>query len=317
MESKAIQELSRKMLEGWTMLAECCPFCLNIPLAEHKRQKKILCVNCNKQYTRGDGGVFTLLDTSNSPSSSVSAIPTAEPAPVNKVKEIVDLDITGEYDFTPPTKEELERFDAKRKRQDGVSKIIGEKLLGGWAMLDLMCPNEECGTVLMRDKAKQMWCLACNTMVITEAEFDSTKHRLISEPQEKEKATEPSQETAPKNSNHQLQAQKQQVQRPQQQPLPLQFRQQPTQSRQPTQQPPQQQLFQSQQQRGSNLNPQPVAQADPEQAIVNYSMASLYNKLKSFSEILSQTTDPSQCVALCAAIKEISAAIANLQSLRR
>jgi len=66
-----------------------------------------------------------------------------------------------------------------------VSKTMGEKLLLGWTLLSDVCPNPECYQPLMRDREKQMWCLACNTRVIYKEDFDPTKHKLVSEASDK------------------------------------------------------------------------------------------------------------------------------------
>ena len=43
-------------------------------------------------------------------------------------------------DWRPPTEAELKVIEAKRERQDRVSKLMGEYLLKGYKMLGSTCP---------------------------------------------------------------------------------------------------------------------------------------------------------------------------------
>jgi len=218
--------------------------------------------------------------------------------------DTMEIDEDEDFDYHPPTKEEVERFEARRKKQDEISKRIGDKLLAGWAMLDLVCPKGECGTVLMRDRSKKMWCLACNTMVITEDEFDATKHRIVTN-------TEVIANTG--NQNSKTPASQGMATAPVQQPEPARNQipiiQQIPELQQLLQQP--QQIPVQQQ---ASLQQQFAVSTETD--IVKYAVSTLFNKLKQVSTQLACTNDPVMCAHYANAIKEISIALANLQQLR-
>ncbi|KAL0227699.1 hypothetical protein RCL1_003842 [Eukaryota sp. TZLM3-RCL] len=53
---------------------------------------------------------------------------------------------------------------------DEVSKLLGEKMLQGYALLDKLCPG--CCTPLVSKKTVGMYCVLCNCRVVTEEEYD-------------------------------------------------------------------------------------------------------------------------------------------------
>ncbi|XP_069750073.1 protein ZNRD2 isoform X2 [Narcine bancroftii] len=70
----------------------------------------------------------------------------------------------GEEDFawTPPTEAEMKVIEARRERQDKISKLMGDYLLKGYRMLAESCV--ECGTVLLQDKKQKNYCVACQEL---------------------------------------------------------------------------------------------------------------------------------------------------------
>jgi uncharacterized Zn finger protein (UPF0148 family) len=172
-------ELSRRMLSGWTLLADACPLGCNVPLVENKRQKAIECVSCGSHLNR-DGDKMVQIGSSKTDSNETKeAQPQATQDAQPKVQDDEDM-FEDDKDFPPPlTTEELAQMEERRKRNDKTSKIMGEKLLGGWTMLSDVCPKPDCYQPLMRDPQKQMWCLGCDTMVVRREDFDPTKHTLI------------------------------------------------------------------------------------------------------------------------------------------
>ena len=47
-------------------------------------------------------------------------------------------------EWKPPTGEELTRIEERRHKADKESKILGDLLLRGWAMLDHTCTKPDC-----------------------------------------------------------------------------------------------------------------------------------------------------------------------------
>lgn len=70
----------------------------------------------------------------------------------------------GEDDFEwePPTDAEMKVIQARRERQDKISKLMGGYLLKGYRMLGDCC--EICGTILMQDKQQKNYCVSCQEL---------------------------------------------------------------------------------------------------------------------------------------------------------
>ncbi|XP_062892613.1 protein ZNRD2 [Mobula hypostoma] len=67
-----------------------------------------------------------------------------------------------EFAWTPPTAAEMKVIEARRERQDKISKLMGDYLLKGYRMLADCCA--ECGTVLLQDKKQKTYCVACQEL---------------------------------------------------------------------------------------------------------------------------------------------------------
>ncbi|MGH0144190.1 UNVERIFIED_CONTAM: hypothetical protein FKN15_005905 [Acipenser sinensis] len=65
-------------------------------------------------------------------------------------------------DWEPPSQSEMKVIQARRERQDKISKLMGGYLLKGYRMLGECC--EECSTILMQDKQKKNYCVACQEL---------------------------------------------------------------------------------------------------------------------------------------------------------
>ncbi|XP_015744106.1 Sjoegren syndrome/scleroderma autoantigen 1 [Python bivittatus] len=65
-------------------------------------------------------------------------------------------------EWEPPSEAELKVIQARRERQDKISKLMSEYLLKGYRMLGDCC--EECGTILLQDKQKKLYCVACQEL---------------------------------------------------------------------------------------------------------------------------------------------------------
>lgn len=64
--------------------------------------------------------------------------------------------------WTPPTEAEMKVILAKRERSDKISKLMGEYLLKGYKMLGSTC--DVCGTILLKDKHNNNYCVACSEL---------------------------------------------------------------------------------------------------------------------------------------------------------
>ena len=122
--STGVQELSRLLLEGWTMLAETCPRAhCTMPLAR-SRSGRVVCCSCG-------------LDV-------VSRAATEE----GKTEE-ADGAREVSHAIVP----------AGRSQRDAMSVRLGEKLLQGWTMLEEAC--ERCALPLLREGSGRVVCVGC------------------------------------------------------------------------------------------------------------------------------------------------------------
>ncbi|XP_043106803.1 protein ZNRD2 [Puntigrus tetrazona] len=67
-----------------------------------------------------------------------------------------------DFEWEPPSEAEMKVIQARRERQDKISKLMGDYLLKGYKMLGDCC--ELCGTILLQDKQKKNYCVACQEL---------------------------------------------------------------------------------------------------------------------------------------------------------
>ncbi|KAI1902630.1 hypothetical protein AGOR_G00017930 [Albula goreensis] len=75
------------------------------------------------------------------------------------------MSITAEdddFEWEPPSEAEMKVIQARRERQDKISKLMGDYLLKGYKMLGECC--EQCGTILLQDKQKKNYCVSCQEL---------------------------------------------------------------------------------------------------------------------------------------------------------
>ncbi|XP_049636096.1 protein ZNRD2 isoform X2 [Suncus etruscus] len=66
------------------------------------------------------------------------------------------------FSWQPPTEAETKVLQARRERQDRISRLMGDYLLRGYRMLGETC--EDCGTILLQDKQRKIYCVACQEL---------------------------------------------------------------------------------------------------------------------------------------------------------
>ncbi|KAL8184080.1 UNVERIFIED_CONTAM: Sjoegren syndrome/scleroderma autoantigen 1 [Gekko kuhli] len=100
-------------------------------------------------------------------------------------------------DWEPPSEAELKVIQARRERQDKISKLMSEYLLKGYRMLGECC--EDCGTILLQDKQKKFYCVACQEL---NSDVDKDNPALnaqaaLSQVRERQLASNPEDVTSP------------------------------------------------------------------------------------------------------------------------
>ncbi|CAJ1063584.1 hypothetical protein L3Q82_022400%2C partial [Xyrichtys novacula] len=67
-----------------------------------------------------------------------------------------------DFEWEPPTEAEMKVIQARRERQDKISKLMGDYLLKGYKMLGDCC--ETCGTILLQDRQQKIYCVSCQEL---------------------------------------------------------------------------------------------------------------------------------------------------------
>lgn len=149
-----IEQLSRLMLEGWTMLAETCPreWC-NMPLAK-SRDGRVMCCACNAD----------VVDSPPAASGSASTSAGAGPSGTAGSAAAASASTVGGDETPPPpadpaTPPAAGGVVAVHGSRQTVSAALGEKLLQGWTMLEQACAT--CGTPLLRSASGTVMCVQC------------------------------------------------------------------------------------------------------------------------------------------------------------
>ncbi|XP_054855574.1 protein ZNRD2 isoform X2 [Eublepharis macularius] len=103
----------------------------------------------------------------------------------------------GDPDWEPPSEAELKVIQARRERQDKISKLMSEYLLKGYRMLGECC--EDCGTILLQDKQKKFYCVACQELT-SDVDKDNpalNAQAALSQVRERQLASNPEDTTSP------------------------------------------------------------------------------------------------------------------------
>ncbi|XP_077402231.1 protein ZNRD2 [Vanacampus margaritifer] len=67
-----------------------------------------------------------------------------------------------DLEWEPPTEAEMKVIQARRERQDQISKVMGDYLLKGYKMLGECC--DVCGTILLQDRTHKNYCVSCQEL---------------------------------------------------------------------------------------------------------------------------------------------------------
>ncbi|KAF9213980.1 hypothetical protein BGZ59_004535 [Podila verticillata] len=101
----------------------------------------------------------------------------------------------AEEEVYKPTEEEIKAREAKREQSERASRLIGQKMLQGWAMLQDPCPNADChGVPLLRNREKKEYCVVCENFFQREQDLEHGKYTVVPTPSSSEAKTEVSSE---------------------------------------------------------------------------------------------------------------------------
>ena len=171
-EAEALEDVSARMLQGWTMLGDACPVAgCNTPLVRSRRGE-VWCARCGAAVVK-EGDAMSV------PSSPPSTTEVAQKARAAWA-EAAARDDDDEHEETassprarPGWAVEAAEADGEdvvitqrkprdAKARDAASAAIGQKLLSGWTLLDEACGRCTVGVPLMRDTNQRKFCVACD-----------------------------------------------------------------------------------------------------------------------------------------------------------
>ncbi|KAG0056012.1 hypothetical protein BGZ83_006625 [Gryganskiella cystojenkinii] len=127
------------------------------------------------------------------PAESVAeTVKDQEPPLVDEIATLSDADDKGlesdddfedaeEEVFLKPTVEEIKEREKNREQSELASRLIGQKMLQGWAMLQDPCPNPSChGVPLLRNREKKEYCVVCENYFQREQDLEHGKYTVVS-----------------------------------------------------------------------------------------------------------------------------------------
>ncbi|KAG0254908.1 hypothetical protein BGZ95_005909 [Linnemannia exigua] len=86
----------------------------------------------------------------------------------------------AEEEVFKPSEDEVKERESKREQSERASRLIGQKMLQGWAMLQDPCPNLSChGVPLLRNREKKEYCVVCENFFQREQDLEHGKYTIV------------------------------------------------------------------------------------------------------------------------------------------
>ncbi|KAL1918534.1 uncharacterized protein VTP21DRAFT_3194 [Calcarisporiella thermophila] len=146
--------IGQYLLKGWILTDVVCstPNC-GVPLMRSFNDKdKYICVRCSTD---------SVPPSKSSPANITNDQVSASFVHNNNEEMIGDREL--EYEIANEKAKIIEdEKQARREQSEKATKLIGEKMLQGWALLNDSCINETCyGIPLLRNREKRCMCVVC------------------------------------------------------------------------------------------------------------------------------------------------------------
>eukprot|EP00656_Telonema_subtile_P030560 TRINITY_DN3353_c0_g1_i4.p1 TRINITY_DN3353_c0_g1~~TRINITY_DN3353_c0_g1_i4.p1 ORF type:complete len:301 (-),score=62.45 TRINITY_DN3353_c0_g1_i4:80-982(-) len=164
--NKNVNELSKKLLEGWVLISDSCPnAACSVPLVKSK-SGEIYCIGCEKLYNlQSPGGL-----ASPDPEQSFELSPIGAPSPVQHYGNSVPF--SSSMFAPPPVPESPVRASPVSALSPSPqptppathynnSAEIAQKLLQGWVLLNDYCSEPGCNLPLVKNQEGMLQCVAC------------------------------------------------------------------------------------------------------------------------------------------------------------
>jgi len=181
-EKRNLSKLSKKLVDGWTLLKDDCPN-QNCKVSLISKDAKLFCVSCENYFRRDANGMIWYSRPDDPPSSlppntlrelaKALPLPPSSPdvkLPLSNLTQSASIpapSVGRRLEFSPsttPTKEFQQRqlaVPSGARVRDGTK--VAQKLLEGWTLLNRSCPR--CAGTLVADKASKAFCVSCNVHV--------------------------------------------------------------------------------------------------------------------------------------------------------
>jgi len=158
-DKKNVGLLSKKLLEGWTLLRDECPNS-NCKISLVTKDGKIFCVSCQNYFRKDASGLVWFVrpeDSVSSPNIPIRDLPKSLPLPPSAIPDSRNPISTsnGRLEFSS-NPEPPPQINGKR---DG--KKVAQKLLEGWNLTNRLCSR--CSGNLVTDKQNRVFCVFCNS----------------------------------------------------------------------------------------------------------------------------------------------------------
>ncbi|XP_062870468.1 protein ZNRD2 [Trichomycterus rosablanca] len=226
--------------------------------------------------------------------------------------------------WEPPSEAEMKVLQARRERQDKISKLMGDYLLKGYKMLGECC--DACGTILLQDKQKKNYCVACqeldsdidkdNPALNAQAALSQVRERQLANHHQSDGTTPTSTEAPPSSRPEHCEGAASGLRAPP--PPPVQPRPLPAPSAlppQPSQSPPA--VLSS-----ASLQPRPAPPPPPppppphQQAALSQAEEAVLHKLRWATQQLQDATSTECSVQLCSLIRSCAETLRSLRELQ-
>ncbi|KAL9554165.1 hypothetical protein MBANPS3_002933 [Mucor bainieri] len=183
-EKEAGDLLGTYLLQGWVMTDEICKQeSCSFPLMRSKDGSLSFCTfhdqlpNNSAAFNYKKAAAPAAPTTTTAPAETEQTKPSTDAVTPSAAETAVD---NGE--------EELRIRRERREQSSKASQLIGQKMLQRWALLNEHCPNPSCYAVpLIRNPdTKQMYCVICENIILTEEEALALERKKTLEQQQQQ-----------------------------------------------------------------------------------------------------------------------------------
>ncbi|KAI8051303.1 hypothetical protein BDF22DRAFT_744917 [Syncephalis plumigaleata] len=198
-----LERLSDLMLRGWIMTNDTCYATTHsAPKMRMKGGTEHWCVLCDEDKIVANGGGVIKSRTRAQATTTEQQAAAISTEIEEETKGASNAEAEKQQDTEYP---EQSPISTRRARQDDVSRLLGEKMLQGWTLMESVCESNSCvGVPLMKDLQGRLYCVACQKTVDELAEMDVNMSDEVSHYKFKENNGNTTLEEKPSNVNENI-----------------------------------------------------------------------------------------------------------------